>query len=315
MSDPSEMERWMPGGVLWAATFVVGMVMLSFQTVSAGSADELSALAPSESGADTSPRKSLLQWPGHQPGDSEEPEGRGHLDPDRPHLPEASTAVGTNRIVLESGYTFTQTRSAFTSQSYPEALLRIGMFADWLEFRIGQNFLTREQSVAGVKSSVHGAQDLYLGAKVALVQQQQYLPEIALIPQMTVPTGGGAVSAGTVLPGLNVDFAWKVIKKRFDIELLIATNRVRGDARRASVELATGLTGVVHLTSRLEAFAEWDTFSSLTGGGGVTGPRHSAVGGFVYFITEDLEIDVRAGVGLNSRADDFLAGAGFAVRY
>jgi len=74
-------------------------------------------------------------------GDSEEPEERGHLDPDRPHLPEASTAVGKNRIVLESGYTFTQKGSAITSQSYPEALLRIGMFADWFEFRIGPNFL------------------------------------------------------------------------------------------------------------------------------------------------------------------------------
>jgi hypothetical protein len=284
------------------------------QAVYAGSVDEQWAAASSEAATETKPRKTLFEWPGHIRGDDEEPEGH-RLDPDRPHLPEASTAVGKGRIALESGYTFTQKGSSFTSQSYPEALLRIGMFADWFEFRIGQNFLSREQSVAGGRTSIHGAQDLYLGVKLALVQQQQYLPEIALIPQMTVPTGSGTVGAGTVLPGLNVDCAWEVIKHRFGIELLIATNRVQDDAHRASVELATGLTGVFGLTPSLEAFVEWDAFSPVTAATGATGMRHYAVGGLVYFITKDLEVDIRAGVGLNERANDFLAGTGLAIRY
>jgi hypothetical protein len=189
------------------------------------------------------------------------------------------------------------------------------MFADWFELRLGQSFLSREQTVAGVRTSVHGAQDLYLGVKLALVEQQGLLPEIALIPQMTVPTGSRAVGAGKVLPGLNVDCAWEVIKERFSIELLIATNDVQDDAHRAHVELATGLTGVFALTPKLEAFGEWDAFSPVTPADGAAGPRHYAVGGFVYFITKDVEVDIRAGVGLNQRANDFLAGTGFAVRY
>src|SRR6185369_6251653 len=120
--------------------------------------------------------------------DREEPEGEGRINPDRPQLPEASTTVGKGRIVLESGYTFNDKGSTFSSNSYPEALLRVGMFADWFEFRSGQNFLSAEQTVGGVQTSTSGAQDLYLGVKVALTEQKQYLPEIALIPQMTVPT-------------------------------------------------------------------------------------------------------------------------------
>ncbi len=216
---------------------------------------------------------------------------------------------------MESGYTFTKKGSSFTSQSYPEALLRVGMFADWFEFRIGQSFLSREQTVGGVRTSVHGAQDLYLGVKLALVEQQGLLPEIALIPQMTVPTGSGTVGAGKVLPGLNVDCTWEVIKERFSIELLIATNDVQDDAHRDHVELATGLTGVFALMPKLEAFAEWDAFSAVAAANAAAGPRHYAVGGFVYFITKDVAVDIRAGVGLNQRANDFLAGTGFAVRY
>lgn len=247
--------------------------------------------------------------------DREEPEGEGRLDPDRPHLPEASTTVGKGRIVLESGYTFSQKGSTFSSNSYPEALLRVGLFADWFEVRIGQSFLSADQTVDGVQRSVSGAQDLYLGVKVALTEQKQYLPEIALIPQMTVPTGSHAVSAGRVLPGLNVDCAWEVIKAFFNIELLVATNRVPDGPDRSHVEFTTGLTGVVSITRRLEAFAEWDAFYPLGATDPTIGQRHYGVGGLVYFITNNLEVDVRAGVGLNKRANDFLTGAGFAVRY
>jgi outer membrane putative beta-barrel porin/alpha-amylase len=49
--------------------------------------------------------------------------------------------------------------------------------------------------------------------------------------------------------------------------------------------------------------------------GPASGARDYAVGGLVYFIPDNLAIDVRAGVGLNRQANDFLAGTGFSVRY
>jgi hypothetical protein len=121
--------------------------------------------------------------------------------------------------------------------------------------------------VAGIHASENGAQDLYLGAKLPLIEQRQYLPEIALIPQMTVPTGSRSVTAGRVLPGLNVDCGWQVIQGLFNIELLIATNEVRDDGHRSHLEVATGLTAAVQLTRDLEAFVEWDAFYSAGASG------------------------------------------------
>ncbi len=297
-------------GVLLVAAILLAVTAPRCPFAYGGSSDEQSTPQ-----SEPQPRKTLLKWPGLTQGDNEESHEPKRLDPDRPHLPESSTTVGKGRIVLESGYTFTKKGSAFTSQSYPEALLRIGMFADWFEFRLGKSFLNREQTVAGVRARAEGAQDLYVGIKLALVEQQGFLPEIAVIPQMTLPTGSEAVGAGKVLPGLNVDCTWEVIKERFSIELLIANNDVQDDeAHRTHVELATGLTGVLALTPKLETFVEWDAFYPVTGADGA-GPRHYAVGGFVYFITKNVEVDIRAGVGLNQRANDFLAGTGFAVRY
>jgi Putative MetA-pathway of phenol degradation len=297
--------------LLVAAVVLAGSMLVS-RAVYAGPLDEQPYGGPT---TEKKPRKTLLTWPGGSEGNREESGEPKRLDPDRPHLPEASTTVGKGRVVLESGYTFNEKGSSFRSHSYPEALLRVGLLADWFEVRIGQSFVSQEQTVAGVRTRAHGAQDLYLGVKFALTEQQQFLPEIALIPQMTVPTGSRAVGAGTVLPGLNVDCAWEVIKERFSIELLVGANRVHDDASRASLEVATGLTGTFGLTRELEAFVEWDAFSPVAASGRASGPRYYAVGGFVYFISQDLAVDIRAGAGLNDRANDFLAGAGFAVRY
>ena len=249
------------------------------------------------------------------PSDAEESDEEGRIDPDRPHLPEASTTVGKGRIVLESGYTFTEKGSSLRSHSFPEALLRIGLFAEWFEFRIGQNFLSADQTVGGLRTTANGAQDLYLGAKFALIEQWRYVPEVALIPQMTVPTGSKSLTAGRVLPGINVDCSWKVVPRLFSIEVVIATNQVRDDIHQSHLEVTTGLTSVVQLTHNLEAFVEWDAFYSATATRAASAPRDYAVGGLVYFITKNLEVDVRAGVGLTRQANDVLAGTGFAVRY
>src|SRR5262249_47165659 len=252
----------------------------------------------------------LILGPGASRG---EPVERDRIDPDRPHLPDASATVGLGHLVLESGYTYASKGNAGFTQTYPETLLRIGAFADWFELRIGQSFVDQRQSEAGARTSARGAQDLYLGAKLAVARQDGWLPAIAMIPQMTVPTGSAEVTAGRVLPGVNLDFNWEIVKDRFGIELLLADNRVRDDVAGTHNEFTTGLTGVVQLTKNLEGFIEWDAFVPPGARDGA-GPRHYAVGGLVYFITPDLAVDVRAGVGLNEHSDSFIAGVGFALR-
>ena len=235
------------------------------------------------------------------------------LEPDRPHFPEAVTTAGKGRVILESGYTFNSNGSAFASHAFPEMLWRVGMFSDWFELRFGQSFLRQRETLAGVTTTTSGMQDLYLGAKIAVIEQHGWLPAVALTPQMTVPTGARTVTAGRTLPGLNANFAWDIVKDFFSIELVVANNRVKDEGGSSRHELATGLTGSFHLTKNLEGFIEWDAFYP-TGGIGPAAPRHFAVGGLVYFLTPNLAVDARVGVGLNHSSNDFLVGFGFAVR-
>jgi Putative MetA-pathway of phenol degradation len=273
------------------------------------------------------PPKTLFEWAiptnqkddqGKKDKDENGDEEDKRLEPDRPHLPEAASTVGLGRVILESGYTYTSKGPAFLHQhSYPEALLRVGMLAEWFEFRISQNFINqKDNSGSGQPASIVGAQDLNIGVKLALTEQKDYLPESALILQMTVPSGSANVSNGTVMPGVNLDLGWEIVKDRFGIETLTSANGSRDDVGHAFVNFAQGITAVVDLTRKLQSFTEYDLFVPM----GAVAPEQShlqeyIVSGFVYFINNDFEVDIRAGVGLNIHASDYLLGTGFAARY
>ena len=59
---------------------------------------------------------------------------------DRPDFTEASSTVGLGVAQLEFGYTYTYDNDGTQStrtHSFGEPLLRVGILAEWLEFRCG----------------------------------------------------------------------------------------------------------------------------------------------------------------------------------
>ena len=261
--------------------------------------------------------------------DEKEPEEEKRLDTDRPHFPEAATTVGVDRVILESGYTYYGPRNTEfrEQQTAPEGLLRIGMFADWFEFRIGQSWTSQRVTVTTPPSvpggppttSVQtqaGFQDLYLGVKLGLTEQEKCLPESALILSLTVPTGASEFTNDAVMPGINYDFGWDVVKDLFAIEGVIEAAGATDALGHHYTSAATGLTLVTDLTKNLQNFTEWFGIYSLGAlDPGLAGPQHYIVSGFVYFIGKNMEIDIRAGVGLTDHSSNYLAGTGFSIRY
>jgi hypothetical protein len=146
------------------------------------------------------PRGTLMQWSygtsfGGGP-DLDEP-----LITDRPDFTESSSTVGRGVAQLEMGYTYTHDNEAAgrtKSHAYPGLLLRYGILAEWLELRVGWTYAEETTNVLA-----RGSEDIYLGFKIALTPQEGILPEMALIPQMTVPSGGAAFTANETLPGVN----------------------------------------------------------------------------------------------------------------
>jgi hypothetical protein len=232
---------------------------------------------------------------------------------DRPHFSEASSLVGLGVVQLETGYSIFSDRSnaqRTTTHSFPEPLLRMGLFAEWFEFRIASNYLIEQTSG---QRTVTGVDDLYVGAKLAIAKQAGVLPELAIFPQMRVPAGSQAFSAGQVLPGVNIAYSWK-LNELLELECNTQFNNRRDDALHTYLEAIQTLNLEYDLSEKLGAFTELIAF--LPTGDTIARQEYYFHAGFQYFVTVNVQLDIHAGVGLNEAAADLaFTGVGVSARF
>ena len=268
---------------------------------------------------DTCSRGTLFQW-SYGTSFSGGPDLDEPLVTDRPDFTEASVTVGRGVAQLETGYTYTYDDDgdeSLKSHSIGEPLLRVGVLADWLEFRIAWGYTDEEATSGGptgtTRQNLSGGEDLYLGLKIALTPQEGILPEMALVPQMTVPTGGGDRTADEVLPGVNWLYGWDVTETISFAGSTQANRAIDDGTGRSYTEFAQSLTVGYSLTDRLGLYTEW--FAFFPHSADTARVEHYFNGGFTYLLSDDVQFDIRGGQGLNDAADDWFAGTGLSIRF
>jgi len=255
----------------------------------------------------------LMQW-SYGTSFSGGPDLDEPLVTDRPDFTEASTTVGLGVAQLEFGYTYTSDNSAGVStrtQSFGEPLLRVGILAEWLEFRMALFPLEERIRTTGASNTESGLADLYLGLKIALTPQEGLLPEMAIIPQMNVPTGGGAFTSDSLEPGVNWIYAWELNDFVSTAGSTQGNRRIDGTGN-AYLEMAQSWTVAYSLTDKFGTYTEW--FSLIPNGADTAQTESYFNGGFTFLISNDVQFDIRSGWGLNEAAADFFAGTGLSVR-
>jgi hypothetical protein len=266
------------------------------------------------------PRKTLMQWSygtsfsGGPPG-MDEP-----LESDRPGFTETPVTVGRGVVQLETGYSFFLDNHAgdhHTENAFPDTLWRIGMFAEWFEWRIEYNYeITSDTISNGVLPPIHrrisGSDDLLLGAKICLTPQEGILPQMGLNPSLSVPSGSPGLTQGEVMPGLAWLYNWK-LNEKITLEGLTSIVRARDDDGNVLTEFAQAFNLQYQLTKKLQAYVEWFVISPT--GRTTERTQHNADGGFSYSVTNNFQLDIEVGVGLNEAANDFFAGGGAVARF
>jgi hypothetical protein len=253
----------------------------------------------------------LLQW-SYGNSFSGGPDLGEPLVTDRPDFTEASSTVGRGVLQLEIGYTYffdDDGAARTTSHSYPEALFRYGIFTDWLELRIGQSIASEATGPQGVT----GAEDLYLGFKIGLTPQEYWLPEMAIIPQMTVPTGHRAFTADEILPGFNWVYAWQITDRVSTAGSTQFNRAIDDGTNEAYTQWAQSWTIGGALTDTIGVYTEW--YALFPHSADTAKPEHYLNGGFTYLFTNNVQWDIRAGVGLNAAAADYFVGTGLSIRF
>jgi len=275
-------------------------------------------------------RGTLFQWR-VEGGNTGGPEFGEPLVTDRPDFTESAVAVGRGVVQVEFGYTFTErtstddngVRTRVRTQTAGEQLLRAGFYADWLEFRLGMvpgglddfDFaipLAFEQiQEGGVSTSTAGITDLYAGFKIALFPQEGYLPEMAVLPQVNIPTGSASFSSDRYEPGVNLVYGW-ALDESVSMAGSTQVNRRIDDDRRGYPEFAQSWALARGLSETVTAFAEWYAF--FPRGSDLAQSEQYINGGLAWAITDDFQFDIRVGFGLNDESDDFFIGSGFSIR-
>ena len=233
---------------------------------------------------------------------------------DRPDFTEATSTVGLGGFQLELGLTLgsdTDGRTTTRVHTYGEPLLRVGVLTERLELRVGTTVVTQVDNASASGVATSGLEDLYLGAKIALSGQRGFLPATAILPQMTVPTGSSAFSTGRTLPGVNFLYSWdlsETLSLAGSTQVNAAVANDNGDYSEWAQSLSWGIaTG-----RRSGAYAEWYAFVPA----GLEGrdSEHYLNSGLTWLANDDLQWDLRVGVGLNDAAEDMYVGAGVVMR-
>ena len=257
----------------------------------------------------------LLSWR-YGDGNTGGPDLDAPLVTDRPDFTEASTSVGRGVLQIEFGYTFTMDKEGSArsrSHSAGEPLLRWGIGADWLELRLALFPVSQRTNDGSGWRSVGGTEDLYIGSKIALTPQECHLPETALILQSTVPTGSNEFTNSETLPGANLIYAWEVNEEVSVAGSTQANRSLDSTTGETYIEIAQSATIVLGLTDVIGMYTEW--FALIPNGADTAQVEHYFNGGFTLLLSNDVQLDIRAGYGMNRAADDFFAGAGLTVRF
>jgi Putative MetA-pathway of phenol degradation len=232
------------------------------------------------------------------PETEEEPE----LLTDRPDFTETSFVVPLRRLQIEGGFTYADGADGEHAFNAPELLLRYGI-APRTELRLGLPDYVR---VRGNGRRVGQFGDTYLGFK------QQLGPPgarygVALIPAVTLPTGGSQLTSDHVDP--EIVLAWsRDLSAAWSVGGLLGYARPTEDGSRNGIFFPTVSFGHA-LSDRWGTFFEWGAEFPERGG-----DVHFLHNGYTYALRSNSQLDVHFGVGLTRAAPDFFIGAGFAVR-
>lgn len=242
-------------------------------------------------------------------------EGDRELQTDRDTFTFAPTTAGAATTIAELSYSFIDNRLGPEAHSAPELLLRRGI-GERFELRAGFNY---EAGGPGTVSGTEfGGEDLVpeyesrvlYGGKLETSDQDGFVPVSAFVFQGFTPVYGP--SHRTTLM-LGEAWAWRTddgIEWRTGIRYGTGHDAAEDDAFD---QWAPSTALRMPLGEAVEVHAEYFGILS-TGKARPIDTQFGSLGGHVL-VTDDLELGIRVGWGLNDTSPDFFSNVGMGLRY
>lgn len=244
-----------------------------------------------------------------------EPEEEEPLETDRDSFTPSTRIVDLNRTIFETSYSFIENREAANSHSFPEIITRYGL-TERVEIRMGWNYETGgggevSGGDAGAELDGHGSiqesQILY-GLKAQLTDQEDWIPQSAVILQATTPTSGPETATDFQL---GYVYGWRLFDDwQFDSAIRYGTTTEEGDHFN---QWAPSVVVKIPLGDHWNIHGEY--FGILTEGKSHERSPQYLSPGIHYLFGSNLEIGIRMGWGLNHDAARFFSNVGLGLRF
>lgn len=227
---------------------------------------------------------------------------------DRPDTTESSSVVAPDFMQLEIGVTAFEDAEGVEGQEYGGTLLRVGLVEDW-ELRLGWGGYADSDDVSG-------ATDGLLGFKyyIAPEDRDTWQPEMALLVHTTVPVGDDAFTSDQWDPSYLLSFS-HTLSKRWSLGYNLGAELATSE--KANGDETTLASGLYSVALGYGATEQLGIFIEVFGDVGLSAETSSTSldVGFTSLFSDDSQMDVFAGVGLDGDADDWFVGIGYSVRF
>ncbi|XZE54325.1 transporter [Planctomycetaceae bacterium SH139] len=244
------------------------------------------------------------------------------IETERHDFTQSATTVGRGITQVEAGYSFffKETGSEReTAHTLPETLIRIGLSEDIeMRFRLNHTWVFVED-----KQDRIGAEDMRFSLKLQMTRECDHslLPTSAVELRGLAPTGGEAFTTNRVEFSVDYIYQWTLYEhitlagstgfgtRGFGEFGILPDEPTQENFNVLSQSVALGL----ELSDKNTLYAEWyGLFSD-----GLEDEFTVSVvnAGLDHYVTDDLVLDFRLGVGLNQDSDDFFTGIGGGFRF
>lgn len=244
------------------------------------------------------------------------------IETERHDFTQSAVTVGRGVLQLESGYSYFYKDAhgeVENAHTVPEVLARVGISED-VEFRLRWNYAWR---FIDEKEDLVGAQDLIYSVKLQVTRPEEpsWLPTTALELRGSAPTGGVDFSTGKVEFGLDYIYLWELGEgltltgsTGFATDGLGEFSLIPEEPTKDRFEILTQSVVLgLELTEANTVYAEWfGIYSDDLADEFVISFFNIGVD---HYVTDNLVLDIRAGVGLTEDSDDFFGGVGGGYRF
>jgi hypothetical protein len=228
------------------------------------------------------------------------------IEPDRPDVTNGTGIVDTGLLQMEVGVQHLR-MGAQRSVGTP-LTIRLGLF-EWLEARVGTDgFLHQSDAL----SSVSGAGNVQLGAKVRLFADPGGIPVLSILPTLTLPVASASKGLGSGdYDGTLVVLTGTDIGSTSHVDVNYGIGAIGAGEGRAHFAQHLASVSVSHsLTEQLSPYVEVYWFSKQDAD---SGHVFSIDAGAIQAFSARWAVDGGVSVGLSPAAPDLSVFAGVSV--